>query len=130
MADIKGGVEIYLDFAQYGSVITQKMAQLTASSVVNAAKRTVRKRSKNLMNSIKSIHIDSTNYIVTAGGPPPYAAIQEWGPPNTPFWSGRRYSWTPYMEPSAEEAKSPSKVASNLKDAENAALMAARRNRG
>lgn len=128
MADIFSSVQIQLDFKQYGTIMADKMGQLMATDLKNRARRTVRKRTRALMNSIKTIKITMYNYITVAETP--YAAMQEWGPPSTPFWRGRRYSWTPYMEPSGEAVQGAANMKKLLNDAEQAALMVARRKLG
>lgn len=98
----KGSVEIFIDLSKYGNELAAAMAQRVASEIGIKAKSLVRVKDRHLQNSIHSIGISRLHFIVVAETP--YAAIQEWGPPDTPYWSGRKYTWRPYMTPAAEFA--------------------------
>ena len=108
MADYRnrGGVEGYINLEIYVSSFAAKLSQNVAASIKNRARSKVivgkgYEGAGQLRNSIKHIGLDRYTFIVVAETP--YAAMQEWGKPNTPFWNKRRYSFTPYMTPAAEE---------------------------
>ena len=103
MADYRnrGGVEGYINLEIYVSSFAAKLSQRVAAEIVRRARSKVRVATGQLRNSIKNIGLDRYTYIAVAETP--YAAMQEWGKPNTPFWNKRSYSFTPYMTPSAEE---------------------------
>jgi len=112
--------EIYIDLPEYAIHLADKVAQLANVEVRNLAKQKVRRRSKRLLNAIRTEKIGYASYQTVAETP--YAAAQEYGRPDLP-----RYGFTPYMRPSAQEAGTPEKIQKYLKQAEEAAKMKAKK---
>jgi len=126
----KGGVTINLDFAKYGTEVAANMAQRVSAEIARRAKKRALERKKTgaLRNSIKVIGVTRFKFLVLAQTP--YAAMQEWGPPDTPYWSKRKYSWTPYMTPAAEEVVQDDVMRKILREAEIGAARKAARKHG
>lgn len=127
----KGGVTINLNFEKYGTEVASNMAQRVSAEIARRAKKKVRVariRGGTLRNSIKIIGVTRFKFLVLAQTP--YAAMQEWGPPDTPFWSGRKYSWTPYLTPSAEEVVQEDIMRKILREAEIGAARKAAKKHG
>jgi hypothetical protein len=124
----RGGVTINLDFEKYGTEVAANMAQRVSAEIARRAKRKVRRKTGELRNSIKVIGVTRFKFLVLAQTP--YAAMQEWGPPDTPYWSKRGYSWTPYLTPSAEEVVQEDVMRKILREAEIGAARKAARKHG
>lgn len=99
----RGSVEIFIDLSKYGNEIAAAMAQRVCSEIVIKAKKLVRVKTRELQNSIKNIGV--TRYHFMAVAETPYAAAQEWGRPDL-----KKYGFTPYMTPAAEEVSNPGNI--------------------
>lgn len=120
--DKTGGVEVYLDLSRYADILSDKLAQRVNVELRIIAKRKVAVDTGNLRNAIRTEGLGNGNYRTLAETP--YAAAQEYGRPDL-----KKYTFTPYMRPAAEEVLQPAILKKCLKEAEAGTLRQARKNK-
>lgn len=113
-------VEIFLDLGKYSRVMADKLAQRVNVEVRNRARYHVAVDTSRLRNSIRTEKLGSGHYQTLSETP--YSLAQEFGRPDLP-----RYTFTPYMRPAAQEAVEPGKLKQFVSEAEEAAMMRAKK---
>lgn len=108
------GVKININFAEFGGVLADRVAQGVAVGIRNRARTLVRKDSKKLMNSIQTERIRNGSYETYSQAA--HAAVQEFGHPKYP-----NYGFTPHMRPAAQQTTQPASMNEIVKDAIEAA---------
>lgn len=93
-------VQIFVDLRLLAPEFASNISQAIAGKIKNLARGKVRIDTRNLQNTIQSIGVTRTRFIVVADTE--YASAQEWGRPDLDS-----YGFTPYMEPSSKEVLMP-----------------------
>jgi hypothetical protein len=111
-------VEIKLNLTKYTAVLADYIIHAVAVDIRNRAKRTVRKDTGDLRNSVQT---EKTAFGYETFSDAPHAAAQEWGRPDLPT-----YGFTSWARPSAQAASTGAGFNENVQKASVVAANAAK----
>lgn len=111
--------KIFIDLSKYTEVLADRMAAIVNAEVWKNARNNVAVDTGRLRTSLTTAKLSKGHYETSAQTP--YALAQEYGRPDL-----AKYTFTPYMRPTAKQATEIGKLNQFLKEAEATAKQRAK----